>query len=135
VAALNLIPDGKAKAMDLPQLAEIAEQVFAALSEGGLTVALGEGAASEAEAMLNASVSDANPFVSFSMDAKEYYELISQAVMADDGDEEGEPMPEAMRTAVRDVMISSGEMYERMAINVHLTERGIEVSSRLTLAD
>lgn len=135
VAALNLLPDGKAKALDLPQLAEIAEQVFAALSEGGLTVALGEGAASEAEAMLNASVSDANPFVSFSMDAKEYYELISQAVMADDGDEEGEPMPEAMRTAVRDVMISSGEMYERMAINVHLTERGIEVSSRLTLAD
>lgn len=135
VAALNLLPDGKAKALDLPQLAEIAEQAFAALSEVGLTVALGDSAASEAEAMLNASVSDAKPFVSFNMDAKEYYGLVGQSVMADDDSEEGEPMPEAMRTAIRDVMISSGEIYERMAINVHLTERGIEVSSRLTLVD
>ena len=55
--------------------------------------------------------------------------------MEADDDEEGEPMPEAMRTAVRDAMISSGKLYERMAINVHLTERGVEVSSRLTLVD
>lgn len=135
VAALNLIPDGKAKALNLPQLAEIAEQAFAALSEGALSLALGEGAANEAEAMLNASVSGSRPFMSFSMDAKKYYELVGQAVMEGDDDEEGEPMPEAMRAAVRDAMISSGELYKRMAINVHLTERGVEVSSRLTLVD
>jgi hypothetical protein len=44
-------------------------------------------------------------------------------------------MPEAMRTAMRDAMVSSGDMYERMAINVHLTKRGIEMSSRMTLAE
>ena len=135
IAALNLLPDGKAKALDLPQLAVVAEQAFAALSEGGLSVALGEGSADEAEAMLNADVSDSRPFVSLSMDAKKYYDFVGQAVMEGDDDEEGEPMPEAMRTAVRDVMLSSGELYERMAINVHLTERGVEVSSRLTLSD
>jgi hypothetical protein len=135
IAALNLIPDGKAKALDLPQLAAIAEQAFAALSEGGLSLALGEGAEDEAEALLKADVSESRPFMSFSMDAKKYYEFVGQAVMQDDDDEEGEPMPEAMRTAVRDVMVSSGEMYERMAVNVHLTQRGVEVSSRLTLSD
>ena len=40
-----------------------------------------------------------------------------------------------MRTALRDAMVSSGEMYERMAFNVHLTERGVEVDTRMTLTD
>ncbi len=135
VAELNLVPDGKAKALELPQLAEIAEQVFAALSEVGLSLSLGEGAANNAEAMLDGDVSSSRPFVSFNMDAKKYYELVGEAVMAGDDNDEGEPMPEAMRAAVRDAMISSGEMYKRMAVNVHLTERGVEISSRLTLAD
>lgn len=135
VAALNLVPDGKAKALELPQLAEIAEQVFAALSEGGLSVSIGEDAADKSEALLNGDVSSSRPFVSFSMDAKKYYELVGKAVMEGEDSDEGEPMPEAMRAAIRDAMISSGEMYKRMAINVHLTERGVEVSSRLTLAD
>ena len=135
VAALNLVPDGKAKALDLPQLAAIAEQAFAALSESGLSLALGDSAASEAEAMLSADALSSGPFASFSMDAKKYYEFVSEAVMTEGDDEEGEPMPMAMRTAVRDVMISSGELYDRMAVNVYLTERGVEVNSRLTLSD
>jgi len=135
IAALNLLPDGKAKFLDLPQLATIAEEAFAALSEGGLAIALGEGAEGEAEALLNADVSVSRPFMSMSMDAKKYYEFVGEAVMKDDDDEEGEPMPEAMRAAVRDAMVASGDLYERIAVNVHLTERGVEVSSRLTLSD
>ena len=135
VAALNLVPDGKARALDLPQLAAIAEQAFAALSESGLSLALGDSAASEAEAMLTADTLSSGPFASFSMDAKKYNEFVGEAVMTEDDDEEGEPMPLAMRTAVRDVMISSGELYDRMAVNVYLTERGVEVNSRLTLSD
>jgi hypothetical protein len=135
IAALNLLPDGKAKALNLPQLATIAKQAFAALSEGGLSIALGENSAEQAEAMLSADVSDSRPFASFSMDAKKYYEFVGQAVLEGDDDGQGEPMPEAMRTAVRDAMVASGDLYERMAVNVHLTQRGVEVSSRLTLSD
>ena len=135
IAALNLLPDGKAKALNLPQLATIAKQAFAALSEGGLSIALGEDSAEQAEAMLSADVSDSRPFASFSMDAKKYYEFVGQAVLEGDDDGQGEPMPEAMRTAVRDAMVASGDLYERMAVNVHLTQRGVEVSSRLTLSD
>lgn len=135
VAALNLTPDGKAKLLNLPQLAEIAEQAFAALSENALSVSLGAGAEAEAESMLSADVVDASPFMSMSFDAKRYYEFIGQTMMEEDESDDGEQMPLAMRTALRDAMVSSGDMYERMAVNVLLTKRGIELDSRMTLAD
>lgn len=135
IAALNLLPDGKAKLIDLPQLAEIADQAFAALSNGGLAVSLGEGSAANAEAMLEADVVEEKPFISAAFDAQRYYEFIAQAAMESDESEEGEEVPMALRAAIRDAMISSGEMYERLAFNVHLTDRGVEVKSRMTLAD
>lgn len=135
VAALNLIPDGKAKLLNLPQLAEIAEQAFAALSENALSVSLGADAETEAESMLNADVAESSPLMSMSFDAKRYYQFIGDASMQEDETEEDEQIPLAMRTAIRDAMVSSGEMYERMAVNVHLTKRGVEIDSRMTLAD
>jgi hypothetical protein len=135
IAALNLIPDGKAKLLDLPQLAEIAEQAFAALSEDALSVSVGADAEANAEAMLSADIAKEKPLMSMSFDAKRYYQFIGETAMADDESDEGEEMPLAMRTAIRDAMVSSGEMYKRMAVNVHLTERGVEIGSRMTLAD
>jgi hypothetical protein len=44
-------------------------------------------------------------------------------------------VPPALRAAIRDAVVSSGEMYERMALNVHFTDRGIEVNSRMTLVE
>ena len=135
VAALNLVPDGKAKALDLPQLAAIAEQAFAALSDNGLSVSLGERADANAEAMLTADVAASKPLMSAAFDAKRYYEFVGEAMMEEEAAEDGEQIPLAMRVALRDAMVSSGEMYERMAVNVHLTERGVEVNTRMTLAD
>jgi hypothetical protein len=135
IAALNLLPDGKAKSLDLPQLAEIADQAFAALSNNGLAVSLGEAADANAEAMLQADVAKEKPFMSMAFDAKRYYEFIGQAAMEGDDSEDGEEVPPALRAAIRDAMVSSGEMYERMAFNVHFTERGVELNTRMTLAD
>ena len=135
IAALNLLPDGKAKKLDLPQIAMVAQEAFAALSESGLSVSLGEGSEQNAEAMLQADVDESKPFVSMSMDAAKYYEFIGAAMMAEEQDEEGEEVPLAMRTAMRDIMVSSGSLYERMLMNVHLTERGIEFDTRVTLVD
>jgi len=135
VAALNLLPDGKARKLELPELAELAQEVFAALSESGLSVAIGEGAEQGVEAMLQAQVSPAKPLMSVSMDAKRYYEFVGQAVMQADESEEGEPMPIEVREAMRDVMLSSGSIYDRVSTHVYLTSRGIEVATRVTLAD
>lgn len=135
VAAMNLLPDGKARQLDLPQLADVAEQAFAALSSAGLAVSLGEGSDERAEAMLVADGETPPPFVSVSMDSKRYYEFVGEAMMQEDASEDGEPQPLAIRTALRDVMISSGELYERVSFNVHLTERGVEIDSRMTFSD
>ena len=135
VAALNLLPDGKAKQLDLPQLARLAREAFAALSDKAMAIAVGEGAQEKAEAMLVAKVSPSRPFASFSMDAQRYYTLMGDAAMHARSDEGGEPMPEDLRAAIRDIMVSSGELYERMAIDVHFTARGIEISTRVALTD
>lgn len=135
IAALNLLPDGKAKKLDLPQLAMVAQEAFAALSDTGLSVSVGEGSEQNVEAMLQADVDKTKPFVSMSMDAAKYYELIGDTMMAEEQNEEGEEVPLAMRTAMRDIMVSSGSLYERMLMNVHLTERGIEFDTRMTLVD
>ena len=135
IAALNLIPDGKAKMLELPDLHEIADQAYAALSSGALSVSLGDDADANVEAMLGADLAKDKPFMSVAFDAKRYYEFIGQAAMEGDGSDEGQKVPLEMRAAIRDAMVSSGEMYERMAFNVHLTDRGVEVNSRMTLAD
>ena len=135
VAEMNLLPDGKAKALDLPQLAEIADKAFVALSNVGISVAMGEGSAENSEAMLVADVEMPPPFVSFSMDSKRYYDFVGDALMQENETEDGESEPLALRTAMRDVMVSSGALYERVSVNVHLTERGVEIGSRMTLSD
>jgi hypothetical protein len=135
VAALNLLPDGEAKLIDLPQLSELPGELFAALSSDGLSLALGEGAGGRAEAMLEASAVEPSPLMTFSMDAKRYYEFVGEAVMQADDSEEGEQMPQEMKEVIRDIMVSSGSIYERMSTNVHLTVRGIEFGTSITLTD
>ena len=135
VAALNLLPDGKARQLNLPQLAQLAQEAFAALSGSALAVAVGTGAERAVEAMLTAEPAASRPFASFAMDARRYYDLMGNAVMQSPPGENEEPLPQELRAAVRDIMLSSSELYERMAINVHFTTRGIEISSRMSLAD
>ncbi len=68
------------------------------------------------------------------MDAKRYYGFVAQAVMQADESDDEEPAPLEVREAMRDVMLSSGSVYDRMATRVYLTKRGIEVATRMTLA-
>ena len=135
VAALNLLPDGDARKLDFPELGELAKQAFAALSNSGLSISIGDGAEQEAEAMLEADVASTKPFMSLSMDAQRYYDFVAQAVMQAEESEEQEPAPVVVREAMRDVMLSSGSIYDRMSTRVYLTSRGIEVATRMTLLD
>ena len=135
IAAINLLPDGKARALDMPQLAAMAKEAFVALSESALSLGLGTGARKDTEAMLTAKTTDTRPLASFSMDAKRYYEFIGQAMMQAEPEEDEEPMPEEVRAALRDAVVSSEKLYERMTVDVHFTGRGVEIGSRMMLAD
>ncbi|MEJ2258541.1 MAG: hypothetical protein P8X98_16420 [Woeseiaceae bacterium] len=134
IAALNLLPDGEAKRLEWPELGELAAQAFAALTTRGLSIAVGEDAEREAEAMLAEDVAEPAPLISFSMDAKRYYEFVGASVMRAEEAGEEEPMSDEMRAAMRDLVQASGKIYDRLSMNVHLTERGIELGSRVTLA-
>jgi hypothetical protein len=135
IAALNLLPDGDARRLELPELGEFAGRAFAALTGGGLAVALGESAEVLAEAALQADVASPQPLMSISMDAARYYDFVGESMMQAEESDEGEPLPVEFREAMRDVVVSSSKVYDRMLMNVHLTKRGIEIDSRVTLAD
>jgi hypothetical protein len=136
IAALNLMPDGKPVRLELAKLAEIADDVFAALSTNALSVSLGAGAESNSANMLVADSPDPAPFMSISMDSARYYSMVGEAMSkAQPADEEGEQMPEAIRSAMRDIMVLSGSLYDRMSIDVRFTERGIEIGGLMKLSD
>ena len=135
IAALNLVPDGKPVKLELAQLAEIADSAFAALSTDALSVSLGEGAESNSADMLVADSARPAPFMSMNMDSARYYSMISEAMSQKPTGEDENEMPEAIREAMREVMILSGSMYQRMAVEVQFTERGIEINGVVKLSD
>ncbi len=135
IAALGLMPDGKPVKLELAQLAAIAEDAFAALSENALSVSIGDGAEMNSAEMLVADSSSPTPFMSMNIDTARYYELIGDAMQSDLSDDEGKDMPVAIRNAMREVMLLTGGMYERMNIDVQFTKRGVEMNGLVTMSD
>ncbi len=135
LAAMNLQPDGKPVKLELAQLAEIADEAHAALSDNALAVAVGEGSEAKAAELLVAESKEPAPLFSMTMDTASYYGLIGDAMMHSEPKEGEEETPLAVRTALKDVMTLMGQVYRRMALDVTLTPKGIEMRSRLLLAD
>jgi len=138
IAALNLVSDGKPVKLDLTQLAEIADVAFAALSANALSVSLGAGAESNSADMLVADSADPAPFMSMSMDSARYYAMVGEAMSKEqpaDAQADGEPMPDEIRSAMRDIMALSGNMYKRLSVDVRFTQRGIELGGLMKLSD
>lgn len=135
LAALNLMPDGKPVKLELAQLAEIADEAYAALSDNALVVSVGEGSEARSAELLVADSKDPAPLFSMTMDTARYYGLIGDAMMQSQPKEGEKEMPLAVRTALKDVMTLMGQVYRRMLLDVTLTPNGIEMRSRLLLAD
>ncbi len=135
IAALNLLPDGKPVKLELAQLAEFAGNAFAALSTDALSISLGESAEKNSADMLIADSIEPAPFMSMNIDAARYYSLVGEAMSQEPASDEEEQMPKAIRDAVRDVMILSGSIYERMSVDVQFTARGVEINSVMKLSD
>ena len=65
------------------------------------------------------------------MDAARYYALVAESMEAAPEDREAEEFEAAMSK----MMIDIGSLYDRFMVDVHFTERGIEVSMDTTFAD
>ena len=135
LAALNLLPDGKPVKLELTQLASIADEAFAALSGSALSVSVGKGAEKNSASMLVADSAEPTPFMSMNMDSARYYSMMGEAMAQESSDDEEDKMPKAINEAMREIMILSGSMYERMSVDVLFTERGIEIGGRMKLSD
>jgi hypothetical protein len=135
VAAMNLLPDGKPVRLELAQLAELADDVFAALSSNALAISLGNGAEKDSANMLLADSAKPIPFMSMNLDAERYYAMLEEVMSQEPVDEDEEETPKELRDAMNRVMLLSGSMYERMSVDVLFTERGIEIGAIMKLSD
>lgn len=134
LASLDLQPDGTPVALPLPPMPGIPQEAFAAMHDDAIAVSLGGNAESRVSKILNADPTKPSPLFGMTMDAARYYALIADTMMLEQPDEKNQ-LSEPARAALRDAMISIGSMYERMAVDVLFTERGIEMKSEVSLAD
>jgi len=134
LASLNLQAGGEPVALELPQMAAMGMDAFAALSDDAIAISIGEGAETELESMLSADVSDSAPFLSFSMDAARYYGFLGDAIAAGDPDSEKAASPE-LQAAMNEIMRVVADIYDRMSADFRFTSRGMEVESSVTLKD
>jgi hypothetical protein len=136
IAALNLMPDGKPVRLELDKLSEFVDDAFAAMSGNALSISVGAGAESNSAKLLLAESADPAPFMSVSMDSARYYSMVGEAMSnAPIEEDEAEQMPEEIRSAMRDIMVLSGNMYDRMSMNVRLTARGIEIGTFMKMGE
>ncbi|MFQ5610424.1 MAG: hypothetical protein ACE5F8_09185, partial [Woeseiaceae bacterium] len=135
LASLNLEPDGVPVELQIPQLATMAEAAFAAMTDNALAISIGADAEDRVGEVLDAPVADPAPFLSASMDARWYYGLMAESMLAEENAEGENPMPEAARNALADAMMAFGDMYDRMYFDMRFTTRGLEMNSEAFLAE
>jgi hypothetical protein len=70
-----------------------------------------------------------------SMDSARYYSMIGEAMSSEGAGESGNALQDAIQVAMRDVILLSGSMYDRMSVDVQLTERGIEIGAIMDLSE
>lgn len=134
LAALEIKPDGEPVKLEIAQIvATTGQDVFLAMSDSGLAISIGDGMEQNLSAMLQATVADPAPFTTFEMDAARYYNFVAATTaLRAAGDDPA--TPEVLQ-AMQDILGVMEETFERMYFNVNFTEQGIEMSSKVTLAD
>ena len=134
LAGANLQPDGKVRPLNLPQVQAAVGAAFAAMTESALAISVGEGMEENLPDVLEGSPSNPSPFISTEMDAGRYYSFMADVMAMEGAEGEDAASPET-REAMQDVMNSIGQVLDRVRIDIHFTERGIEMPSVAELKD
>ena len=134
LAGLDLQADGKPVLLDLPQAQMMGGDVYIALNDDALAMSVGQGADTKLAGMLTADVADNGTFFSFGMDAGRYYAFAAEAMAAAQNDDDN-PMTPAMQQASQEIMSAMAAMFDRMSVDIRLTEVGIVMEGVETLAE
>ena len=130
LAALNIEPNGEPVKLEMGQIAALGQTVHVAMTDSAIALSVGDGIEVKLGDMLQASVSDPSPFMTFDMDAARYYNFIGDAMMADGGGMD--TMPELLE-ATRAIMDMARKSFSRLSITIDFTEHGIELNSTVHL--
>ena len=84
--------------------------------------------------MLTAEVTDTGTLFSFSLDAGRYYAFAGEAMAAAQDDADSSMTP-AMQQASQEIMSAMSDMFDRMSVDIRLTEDGIVMDGVETLAE
>ena len=134
LAGLDLQPDGQAVLLDLPQAQMMGGDVYVAMNDDAVAISVGDGAEDKLGDMLTADAADNGTLFSFSMDAGRYYAFAGEAMAEAQGDDD-HPMPLAIQEATQEIMSAMADMFDRMSIDVRLTEQGIVMEGVETLSE
>ncbi len=134
LAGLDLQPDGQAVLRDLPQAQMMGGDVYVAMNDDAVAISVGDGTESRLGDMLTADTADNGTLFSFSMDAGRYYAFAGEAIAEAQGDDDNQMSP-AVQEATQEIMLAMADMFDRMSVNVRLTEDGIVMEGVETLSE
>ena len=134
LAGLNLQADGEPIKLDMPQAQMMGGDVFVAMTDNALALSVGDGAETALAGMLAAEALDNGTLLSFSMDAARYYAFLGEAIALSEPDNE-DPMSPEFQAAMQDMMLAVSNIYDRLSVDVRLTDKGIVIDSSVTIRD
>ena len=139
IAALDLNNDGQIVELDLPgafidPAMNPFDSVYFAATDNAIGIGLGAEANVRLAELFDAPMGDASTFFSLSLDLEAYYAIFGDLLeIAPVLDPAGAP-PEAFVAAMQDAMQAMQAIYTSETIDVRFTERGVEIPTRLEIA-
>lgn len=137
LAAISLEPNGKPAKLDMPQINAFVDNAWVAMSADSLAVSVGPEAESRVSEVLAAEGTEPPPVMAGSLDAKRYYEAMAEDMMMFEppSDDEAADLSPAAKAALSDSMRILADLYDRQTMEVTLTDKGVEVETRITFQD
>jgi len=130
LAEMTLEPNDTPQQFELPDAQSGIDSAWIALSESALAISVSPDAEAVLPEMLRADSVSPPLFMSMDVDAASYYTMVGEAMKQND-----EELNEEMQAAIAEILRVSAGFYDRFAVHVGFTARGIEISGEVALAD
>ncbi|MDJ0760746.1 MAG: hypothetical protein QNJ19_15225 [Woeseiaceae bacterium] len=129
IAALNLQPDGKVVPLPTDRLGPNETEAWISMSDDAIGVAAGVDGDKRLDTLMKMSPNKDAPLMYVDVDADAYINLVSQATqlgLANSGQS-------AVQDSSKLMLDEIAKLYERMSVDIRMTEYGVELSSSITM--
>ena len=129
IAALNLQPNGDIVPLPTERLGPAETEAWISMSKDAIGVAAGEGGEQRLANLMKMPPNKDAPLMYMSVDAESYIGLISEATqmgLAQSGQTDVQDSSKVMLDAI-------AKLYDRISVDMQMTEHGVEMNSSLTL--